>query len=192
MDDVPIASIIEKPKSEVRIAIRNIPPPTPKSPDEKPTIKPIMHVEARLNGIFASSRSLLMLTILLIVMNNNKQPKIISSILEGRADATNPPTAPPIIPKIPNWIPGFKILSIVRVCLYAPLKDVGIMIAKLVPKEMSIAKSGLTPMYFSRKYCKGTIRNPPPTPSSPDAKPAHIPININPMKYSMVNITSLI
>ena len=64
-------------------------------------------------------------------------------------------------------------------CLYAPLSDVGIIIAKLVPKEINIAKSGFTPIYFNKKYCRGTIRNPPPTPKSPEAKPAHIPIKIN-------------
>ena len=60
--------------------------------------------------------------------------------------------------------------------------------AKLVPKEIKIARSGDTPMYFNRKYCKGTIKNPPPTPKRPDANPAHIPIKINPMKYSIGNI----
>ena len=64
--------------------------------------------------------------------------------------------------------------------------------AKLVPNDINMAKSGSTPMYFSRKYWRGTIRNPPPTPKRPDAKPAHIPIKINPMKYSAGNITSLI
>ena len=78
IDEVPIASIIEKPKSAVRIAIKNIPPPTPKSPDENPTSRPIIQVEVVLNGIFASSLSLLILIILLTVINNNKQPKIIT------------------------------------------------------------------------------------------------------------------
>lgn len=63
--------------------------------------------------------------------------------------------------------------------------------AKLVPNEIKIAKSGDTPMYFKRKYCSGTIKNPPPTPKSPDAKPAHMPIKINPMKYSIGNILSI-
>ena len=45
---------------------------------------------------------------------------------------------------------------------------------------------------FSKKYCRGTIRNPPPTPKSPDAKPAHMPIKIKPIKYSIGNIASLI
>lgn len=46
-------------------------------------------------------------------------------------------------------------------------------------------------MYFNKKYCKGTIKNPPPTPKSPDANPAQIPIKIKPMKYSIGNIISL-
>ena len=33
---------------------------------------------------------------------------------------------------------------------------------------------------FKRKYWKGTIKNPPPTPKRPDAKPATIPIKIKP------------
>ena len=74
-------------------------------------------VEIKFKGILASSRSLLMLTILLTVMNNSKRPKIISKILEGRADATKPPKTPPIRPKIPSLIPGFRILSMVLVCL---------------------------------------------------------------------------
>lgn len=193
IEDVPIASIIENPKSVVRIAIRNIPPPTPKSPDENPTNKPMIPAVSKLNVILASSLSLLMFMILLTVINSNRHPKIISKILEGNVDAKNPPKIPPIIPKIPNFNPGFIIPSIVLVCLYAPLIDVGIIIAKLVPNDMSIAKSGFTPMYFNRKYCRGTIRNPPPTPRRPDAKPAHIPINIKPMKYSIgnMNITYL-
>ena len=80
------------------------------------------------------------------------------------------------------------ILSIVLVCLYAPLNDVGTIIAKLVANEISIAKSGSTPMYFNKKYCRGTIINPPPTPKRPDANPAQIPIKINPMKYSIGNM----
>ncbi len=54
-----------------------------------------------------------------------------------------------------------------------------------------MAKSGDTPMYFKRKYCRVTIKNPPPTPKRPDAKPAQIPIKINPMKYSIGNILSI-
>ena len=192
IEEVPIASIIENPSSAVRIAIRNIPPPTPNNPDENPTKSPIIAVDIKLNGIFASSLSLLMLIMLFTAMNNNKHPKMISKTLEGSPDATKPPIAPPMIPNTPNRIPGFTILSIVLVCLYAPLSDVGMIMAKLVPKEMSIAKSGSTPMYFNKKYCRGTIKNPPPTPRSPDANPAHIPIKTNPMKYSIGNITSLI
>ena len=37
-----LLSINENPKSEVKIAIKNMPPPTPKSPDENPTTKPII------------------------------------------------------------------------------------------------------------------------------------------------------
>ena len=66
--------------------------------------------------------------------------------------------------------------------------DVGIIMAKLVPKEIRIAKSGSTPMYLSKKYWRGTIKNPPPTPKSPDAKPAQIPIKIKAIKYSGGNI----
>ena len=35
------------------MAIKNIPPPTPKSPDENPTKSPIIAVVIKLNGIFA-------------------------------------------------------------------------------------------------------------------------------------------
>lgn len=188
IDDVPMASIIENPKSVVRIAIRNIPPPTPNRPDENPTINPIIPEVSRLNGILASSLSLFMLTILLTVMNSNKRPKIISRTLEGSIEAEKPPKAPPTIPKTPNRSPGLTILSIVLVCRYAPLRDVGMIMAKLVPKEINIAKSGSTPMYFSKKYCSGTIKNPPPTPKRPEANPAHMPIKTKPMKYSIGNI----
>ena len=41
IEEVPIASIIENPRSAVRIAIRNTPPPMPKSPDAKPAQIPI-------------------------------------------------------------------------------------------------------------------------------------------------------
>ncbi len=189
IDDVPIASIIENPRSAVNMAIKNTPPPTPKSPDENPTRKPIIPAVIRLNGILASSLSLLMLIILLSVMNNNRRPNIISNTPEGNDDATKPPIMPPIIPNIPNRIPDCIILFIVLVCLYAPLSDVGTTMARLVPNDINIAKSGSTPMYFNKKYCRGTIKNPPPTPKSPDAKPAHIPISINPMRYSIGNIT---
>jgi hypothetical protein len=47
-------------------------------------------------------------------------------------------------------------------------------------------------MYFNRKYCRGTIKNPPPMPKRPDANPAQIPIRISPMKYSIGNMTSLL
>ena len=47
---------------------------------------------------------------LFTVINNNKHPKIISSTLEGKSDATKPPSTPPIIPKIPKRIPGLIIL----------------------------------------------------------------------------------
>ena len=189
IEDVPIASIIENPKSAVNMAIRNIPPPTPKRPDENPTKRPMIPHVPRLNGILASSLSLLMLMTLLTVMNKSRHPKINSNTLEGSADATKPPKSPPITPKMPNLIPGPMILSIVRVCLYAPLSEVGIIIARLVPNDINIAKSGSTPMYLSKKYCRGTIKNPPPTPRSPEAKPAQIPIKIKPMKYSIGNIT---
>ena len=56
------------------------------------------------------------------------------------------------------------------------------MIARLEPRDTIIAKSGFTPLDVSRKYCKGTMRNPPPTPRSPDAKPATIPIIASPIK----------
>ena len=55
------------------------------------------------------------------------------------------------------------------------------MIARLEPRDTIIAKSGFTPLDVSRKYCKGTMRKPPPTPRSPDAKPANIPIRASPM-----------
>lgn len=61
--------------------------------------------------------------------------------------------------------------------------------AKLVPNEINMAKSGSTPIYLSKKYCRGTIKKPPPTPKSPDAKPAQMPIKIKPMKYSIGNIS---
>ena len=161
----------------------------PKRPDVKPTKIPITPQESKLKGIFASSLSLFMSTIFLTATNNSKHPKIISNTLDGSPEATKPPIALPIIPNAPNCNPGFTIPSIDLVCLYAPLIAVGTMIAKLVPIDMSIARPGSTPMYFNRKYCKGTIRNPPPTPKSPDAKPAQIPIKIKPMKYSIGNIT---
>lgn len=188
IDEVPIASIIEKPSSEVKIAIRNIPPPTPNNPEEKPTNNPMIPEFIKLNEILAFSLSLLMLMILFTATNSNKHPKIISRILNGSDDATNPPINPPIIPNIPNCTPGLIIPSIERECLYAPLIEVGIIIAKLVPNEIRIAKSEFTPMYCKRKYCRGTIRNPPPIPRSPDAKPANMPIIIKPMKYSIGNI----
>jgi len=188
IEDVPIDSINENPSSVVKIAIRNIPPPTPKSPDENPTKIPIIPIEIILKGIFASCLSLFMSMMFLIAMNNSKHPNIISRILEGIVEAINPPINPPIIPNNPSLIPGFIIPSIVFACLYAPLNAVGIIMAKLVPNDINIAMFGSTPMYFNRKYWSGTIKNPPPTPRSPDAKPAHIPINISPMKYSIGNI----
>ena len=192
IEDVPIASIIENPKRVVKIAIKKIPPPTPNRPDENPTSKPIIAIVNKLYGILVSSLSLLIFIMLFTAINNNKHPNMISKTLEDIPDATNPPIDPPIMPKTPKRMPGFKILSIVRVCLYAPLKEVGMIMAKLVPNEINIAKSDSTPRYWSKKYCRGTIRNPPPTPRSPEAKPAQIPISIKPMKYSMGNITSLI
>ena len=102
IEDVDIALIIEKPSNVVRIAIRKIPPPIPKRPDENPTLNPIIPQVNMLNGIFAVSFSVLRLVILLIVTNSNKKPNIISSTLEGNVDATKPPTTLPIIPKIPN------------------------------------------------------------------------------------------
>ena len=102
IDEVPIASINENPKSAVNIAIKNTPPPTPRSPDENPTTKPTMEIVIKLNGIFASSLSLFMLTILFTVMKRSKHPNINSKILEGNADAANPPNTPPTIPKTPN------------------------------------------------------------------------------------------
>lgn len=102
IEEVPIASIIENPRSTVRIAIRNTPPPTPKRPDENPTTTPIIPEVIKLNGILASSLSLLILIILFTVINSNRRPKIISNILEGSAEAANPPSIPPIIPKTPN------------------------------------------------------------------------------------------
>ena len=116
-EDVPIASIIEKPISAVRMAIKNIPPPTPKRPDENPTKRPIIAVDTQLNDILASSLSLLMSVKFLIAMKSNKHPNIISKTLDDNPEATKPPIAPPIIPKIPNRIPGFKILSVERECL---------------------------------------------------------------------------
>ena len=105
---------------------------------------------------------------------------MICRIFEGMIVAVNPPITPPIIPKIPNLNPVPTIPSNFCECLYAPLVAVGMMIAKLVPREIRIAKSCEIPMYFSRKYCKGTIKKPPPTPKRPEANPAIIPIRINP------------
>ena len=187
-EEVPIASINENPKSNVRIAIKNTPPPMPKRPDAKPTKRPMIAVVNQLNGILAFSLYLLILRILFAAINKSKHPKIISKTLDGSPDATKPPIAPPIIPKMPKRIPGWMILSNFLVCLYAPLRDVGTIIARLVASDINIAKSGSTPIYFNRKYWRGTIKNPPPTPKSPDAKPAQIPINANPMKYSIVNM----
>lgn len=193
IEEVPIASSMEKPKRDVKIAMRNTPPPTPKSPDENPTSKPIIPMEIKLNGILASSFSLLRFKKLLTAMKSNKHPKMISNIFDGSPEATKPPMTPPTIPKAPNFNPGSIIPSMDLECLYAPLSDVGMIIAKLVPKEISIAKSEFTPICCNKKYWRGTIRNPPPTPNNPDAKPAQIPINISPMKYSTgnTNITYL-
>ena len=185
IEDVPIASINENPKIEVKITIKNTPPPMPKSPEANPTEIPITAEEIRLNGIFASSFSLFLSRIFLTATNNNKHPNIISKALDGSPDATKPPTALPIIPNMPNFNPGFTIPSNDFECLNA----VGTMIAKLVPIDMSIARPGSTPMYFNKKYCRGTIKNPPPTPKSPDAKPAKTPIKIKPKKYSIGNIS---
>jgi hypothetical protein len=44
-----------------------------------------------------------------------------------------------------------------------------------------MASEGSTPTDVNKKNCKGTIRNPPPTPSNPEANPAKIPIRINPI-----------
>lgn len=117
IDDVPIASIIEKPRKAVNMAIKNIPPPTPKSPDENPTNRPIMPAVNKLNGILASSLSLLMLIILLTAINSSKHPNMISNIFEGSIEAVKPPIIPPIIPKMPNLTPGFIIPSSDLVCL---------------------------------------------------------------------------
>ena len=189
IEEVPIASINENPNKAVKITIMNIPPPIPKRPDANPTKIPITAQESKLNGIFAFCLSLFISIIFLTATNNNKHPKIISNALDGSPEATKPPITPPIIPNIPNCKPGFIIPSIDFVCLYAPLIAVGIIMARLVPIDMSIARLGSTPMYFKRKYCKGTIKNPPPTPKSPDANPAQTPIKIKPMKYSTGNMT---
>lgn len=101
-EEVPIASIKEKPRSEVNIAIKNTPPPIPKSPDEKPTKRPMIPLVSKLKEILASSRSLFMSIMFLTTTNSSKQPNIISNTLDGSPDATNPPTAPPIIPKTPS------------------------------------------------------------------------------------------
>ena len=63
-----------------------------------------------------------------------------------------PPNTPPTIPNNPNLIPGFKILSITFKCLYAPLDAVGIIIDKLVPRDINMASDGSTPRYSSKKY----------------------------------------
>ena len=106
---------------------------------------------------------------------------------DGSIEATPPPISPPIIPKTPNFIPGSITFFKVLVCLYALLHEVGIIIARLVPRDTNIAKPGSTPTCSKRKYCKGTIKNPPPTPKRPDANPATIPINAKPIKNSKVN-----
>ena len=47
IEDVPIASIIENPKSEVKMTIKNMPPPMPKRPDENPTNKPMIPADIK-------------------------------------------------------------------------------------------------------------------------------------------------
>ena len=186
-EEVPIARIIENPKSVVKITIKNIPPPIPSKPEENPTKRPVKAMEIKLKSNYASFSFLSSDKIFLIAMNNNKSPKIISRTLEVKPDATKPPIKLPMIPKIPNLIPGSIILSNFWECLYAPLVAVGIIIAKLVPNEISIARSGATPIYFKRKYWKGTIKNPPPTPKSPDANPATIRKHLNFLSVNNLN-----
>ena len=120
----------------------NTPPPTPNNPDANPTNKPIMQVDMRLNGILASTLSLLKLIKLLTATNNNKQPNIIFNILDDKIEATIPPITPPAIPKMPKRTPGSTIPSIVLACLYAPLKEVGMIIAKLVHRRSEERRVG--------------------------------------------------
>ena len=110
-DEVPIALIIENPKSIVKITIKNIPPPIPSSPEKNPTNNPVIIIVIMLKSNLASFSFLSLESIFLIAINNSKSPKIISNMFEGNIEATNPPMKLPIIPKIPNLIPGSMILS---------------------------------------------------------------------------------
>lgn len=123
-------------------------------------------------------------------MKINIKPKRNSKMSVGSIEARLPPITPPTIPKSPSFTPGFTMFLSVLVCLYAPLKAVGIIMAKLVPKETSIAILISTPIYSNKNSCKGTIRKPPPTPINPDANPATIPIKASPIIYSIVKMKS--
>ena len=48
-EEIPIDLISQNPKIIVRIKIKNMPPPIPSNPDEKPTKKPVSIIDNRLN-----------------------------------------------------------------------------------------------------------------------------------------------
>ena len=103
-DDIPIARIIENPKSIVKITIKNMPPPMPSNPEKNPTKRPVNIIAKKLKSNLASFSFLSLESKFLIAINKSKHPKIISKILEGASEATNPPIKLPKIPKIPNLI----------------------------------------------------------------------------------------
>ena len=110
-EEVPMARIIENPKSIVNMTIKNIPPPIPRRPEKNPTNKPVNIIVIKLKSNLASFSFFSLESMFLIAMNNNKSPKIISNVLDGNTEATKPPIKLPIIPNIPNLIPGPMILS---------------------------------------------------------------------------------
>ena len=93
-----------------------------------------------------------------IMGSNNKHPNMIFNICVGSIDAIRPPNMLPTIPNNPSLIPGFKILSITFKCVHAPLVAVGIIMARLVPRDIIMASDGSTPRYSNRKYWNGTIK----------------------------------
>ena len=53
-DDIPIARIIENPKSIVKITIKNMPPPMPSNPEKNPTKRPVNIIAKKLKSNLAS------------------------------------------------------------------------------------------------------------------------------------------
>jgi len=51
------------------------------------------------------------------------------------------------------------------------------MTAREVPKATLVDRVGSTPMDVRAQICTGTMMNPPPTPSMPQANPTTIPVS---------------